>query len=327
MTTNLLDRYLHTVRLFLPPAQKNDIIRELSENIRSEMEEKEAELGHPLDETEQVAILKQHGNPLLVAGRYSGERLTLAFGRELIGPELFPIYIRVLLLSLPIPLIVTALTRWAFAVPFVVGPFLLPLVIPFTVVTLIFMIVQQFHEQLHIFDRWTTASLWPPATPQRIPYSQSITEIVFTSLFLLWWGAVRRFPEAMFGANPAGFGLSPVWRSLGPILVVMVLVLITRSCINLVKPDWIRFHSTIRFVTDVAAIVILAVLLNADTLVVVTRPDYTATLDQLVKMGDRTLTVMQVIDYSIRFSLLITAVIYAIDAAIAIRRLMRAASN
>ena len=44
----IVERYLHTVKTFLPASQKSDIVAELDENIRSEIEEREAELGHPL---------------------------------------------------------------------------------------------------------------------------------------------------------------------------------------------------------------------------------------------------------------------------------------
>jgi tRNA U54 and U55 pseudouridine synthase Pus10 len=78
----LVDRYLKTVGSYLPKEQKEDILRELSENIRSEIEDKEAELGRPLIEVEQEAIVKRQGNPLLVAGRYRQEERSVAFGRE-----------------------------------------------------------------------------------------------------------------------------------------------------------------------------------------------------------------------------------------------------
>ena len=55
----LLDRYLHAVKFWLPKAQQDDIIKELSDNILSQMEDKESELGRPLNEAEQSAILKQ----------------------------------------------------------------------------------------------------------------------------------------------------------------------------------------------------------------------------------------------------------------------------
>ena len=72
---------------------KDDIINELSENLLSRMEETEAELGRPLTETEQETILREHGDPMVVASRYGATHRCVSFGRQLIGPALFPIYI------------------------------------------------------------------------------------------------------------------------------------------------------------------------------------------------------------------------------------------
>src|SRR5260370_42363333 len=81
----LIDRYLQAVGFWLPKAQKQDIVAELLEDINSQMEEKEAELGRKLNESEVEAILKQLGSPILVANRYLPQR-------HLIGPLLLPIY-------------------------------------------------------------------------------------------------------------------------------------------------------------------------------------------------------------------------------------------
>ena len=67
---DMLARYLQAVGFWLPRSQKNDILAELSEDLRSQMEDREAELGHPLDEAEVSAFLKRRGRPLLVAGRF-----------------------------------------------------------------------------------------------------------------------------------------------------------------------------------------------------------------------------------------------------------------
>ena len=66
----LVDRYLKSVRSCLPAAQRDDIISELSENLREQIEDREGELGRPLNESEVEALLKQHGHPLVVASRY-----------------------------------------------------------------------------------------------------------------------------------------------------------------------------------------------------------------------------------------------------------------
>src|SRR5260370_42573638 len=98
----VIEMYLKAVGSYLPVAQRDDIIKELSENIRSEVEDRETELSRPLTEAEQEALLKQHGHPLLVAGRYRQDRRSGAFGRQWIGPVIFPFYIKVLKFNLGI---------------------------------------------------------------------------------------------------------------------------------------------------------------------------------------------------------------------------------
>src|ERR1700680_25472 len=82
---DLVDRYLQAVKFWLPNEQKQDIIAELSEDIRSQIEDKESELGRRLSDPEVETILKKGGPPLLVAQRYLPQRY-------LIGPALFPMY-------------------------------------------------------------------------------------------------------------------------------------------------------------------------------------------------------------------------------------------
>jgi len=82
---DLLDRYLQAVKFWLPKVQRDDIVAELSEDIRSHIEEKETELGRKLNEVEVGTILKGRGRPVLVANRYLAQE-------HLIGPAFFPIY-------------------------------------------------------------------------------------------------------------------------------------------------------------------------------------------------------------------------------------------
>ena len=97
---DMLDRYLQAVKFFLPGKQQDDIVRELSENLIARMEDREEELGRPLDEAEQAAILRAHGHPMLVAGRYRTRQ-------HLIGPTFFPLYVFALKMGLGVALLVT----------------------------------------------------------------------------------------------------------------------------------------------------------------------------------------------------------------------------
>jgi hypothetical protein len=81
----ILDRYLQAVKFWLPKGEKQDIIAEISEDLRSQIEEREAELGRKLNQAEIETILKQRGRPVLVANGYLPQQY-------LIGPVLFPVY-------------------------------------------------------------------------------------------------------------------------------------------------------------------------------------------------------------------------------------------
>src|SRR5215467_243884 len=154
-----VDRYLRAVAKALPAEQRDDIVSELSEDIRSEIEDKENQLGRPLAESEQKALLTQRGNPLLLAARYRQDHRALVIGRQLIGPVLFPFYVRVLtfnlgLTSVVIGVIFLALQMSGHWVGFneMLSTCLLQLFIQLSVVTLIFTLVER-HLANHP-DRW-----------------------------------------------------------------------------------------------------------------------------------------------------------------------------
>ena len=54
---NVIDRYFRTLRVLLPKDQRDDIIRELAEEVRAHVADREAELGRPLTADEQAAIV------------------------------------------------------------------------------------------------------------------------------------------------------------------------------------------------------------------------------------------------------------------------------
>lgn len=83
----LLDQYLKAVAAQLPKAVRDDIVAELKDMILNRFEAKEEELGRPLTEDEQEAILREVGHPLAVAGRYHTGT------NHVVGPELYPYFL------------------------------------------------------------------------------------------------------------------------------------------------------------------------------------------------------------------------------------------
>ena len=93
---DLIERYVGAVRRHLPKSANPDIVSELTDNLRSQAEEREAELGRALNEDEQAALLKPHGHPWLMASRYMPQQ-------HLIGPALYPYYRQTLAMARGVP--------------------------------------------------------------------------------------------------------------------------------------------------------------------------------------------------------------------------------
>jgi hypothetical protein len=89
-----VEEYLGSIRSMLPVAERDDILAELREAITSQVEEQ--------GEENVDSILAKFGHPMVVAGRYQVALGTVTFGRELIGKELYPFYIRTLKVTLGI---------------------------------------------------------------------------------------------------------------------------------------------------------------------------------------------------------------------------------
>ncbi|HXF12346.1 MAG TPA: hypothetical protein VN517_04290, partial [Terriglobales bacterium] len=95
----LLERYLNAIKPLLPRKTKEDILREISDDILSQMEDKAEGLDRPLNEAEQAEIIRKHGHPIVAAARYGATRY-------LIGPETFPLYWLILKISIIAALVV-----------------------------------------------------------------------------------------------------------------------------------------------------------------------------------------------------------------------------
>src|SRR5689334_1485634 len=202
----IVDRYLRSVKNCLPAAQADDIIKELSENISSQIEDKEGELNRPLTEAEIEAILKQHGHPLVVASRYRQEQRSVSFGRQIIGPALFPFYIRVLKFNLGLTSIVLIVIFGAlFSGGQPVGTFpqvfVYQLIIQFVIVTAIFWAMDKHFTQFP--DRWDPRKAYGVRHPAfsiseegpRIPRAKSASRLVGFFVGLIWFRLMRHSPS------------------------------------------------------------------------------------------------------------------------------------
>jgi len=260
----LVERYLHAVKFWLPRDKQDDIIAELRDDIRSEIEEKEAALGHPLDKGELEALLKRRGPPVVVAGGYIPQR-------HLIGPVWFPIYWLVLRLAVAfnavpwlIVWLILVLNSPAYraahpgmALYGTLSTLWTAVGIQFAVITTIFALLDRY--QTHAFiANWKPSQLRPVRkTRDRVPRAESTFGLVFSVIFLYWLLSVPAFPWMAFGPAASFLQINPDLRVFYFPIVVLVLVGIGQHVLNLLRPEWTWLPPVTGLATSIAGLVVL----------------------------------------------------------------------
>jgi hypothetical protein len=249
---DLIDRYVKAVESYLPVKQPKDIVRELEENLRAQMDDEAERKGRPLTEEEQAAILKQTGNPALVAGRYHTSELSVAFGRQLIGPGLFPLYARVLWIALIAAAAVRVLVGlWlgqpmADLLPQTIGT----LVWPFFVITAVFASIQSvLTKNPDLWNAWN-----PMAPPTRVPDREWASRLELVIELVVLAGILLGLRSAfMLGLlAQVDQNLGPAWRQAYLLLVAATAAGLVPPMVNLVRPRWTQFRRVSQLVVGSA---------------------------------------------------------------------------
>jgi hypothetical protein len=245
----LLDRYLHAIDFWLPKRQKQDIIAELSEDLHSQTEEKEAELGRKLNDAEVEAILKRCGSPVEVASRYLPQNY-------LIGPTLFPVYRFVLAVAVVGCVIPRVLIWLAFLIAAPAHRGYLHMenlwmtvfyCVFFT--TLAFVIVEKSGAKVEGLNTWNPRKLRPVRDPNRIPRSGPLGEIAVAVIFNAWFvGAF--WPHPTFDLFGAQITPAPVWRTIFWSFLALAVANVALAGVNLFRPYWTQLRASLRLMFD-----------------------------------------------------------------------------
>lgn len=276
----LVDRYLHNVRFFLPRRDQADIIRELADDLQSQMQDREAEFGRPLNEEEVAGILKRCGPPLLVAGRYLPQQ-------HMVGPALFP--------RVPLRAEARALDLLAALAGGVGGAGGLQRLVPrgpswtcacghaHRLVAHGRLPLLRHHDRLcdtrtdqvrlGLFDRWDPRRLPAVRDPRVISRFTSISEIVWGSLFLLWWVGVIHFPTF---SDDAGQAVLLTWtasfqRFYWPVFLLQVATT-ALAIVNLFRPSWTSVRAGWRLAGNVCTAIVAYLLVDTGSWVEVQAP-------------------------------------------------------
>ena len=267
----LLERYLDAVQFWLPKKQKQDIVAELSEDLHSQIEEKETELGRKLTETEVETILKRCGAPLVVASHYRPKG-------HLIGPTMFPLYqfvLAILLLGCVVP-------RFLVWIGFLIfdpadrgylnmGNMIQTIVFFAFFTTLAFAIIEKTELKLQLLEYWNPRKLPPLRNPNRIPRANSLGEIAAAVIFNVWFIPVF-WPRAVTNLFGAQITLTPAWAHFFWAFVLLTACNLALSTVNVFRPYWTPLRAGLRLAVDVAGAATFCWLLKAQVLVAISAP-------------------------------------------------------
>lgn len=281
----LIDRYLQAVRFWLPRRQQDDIVAELAEDLRAQAEEREAELGRKLTESDVETLLRQRGSPILVANGYLPQH-------SLIGPVLFPVYVFVLKIvslcvvgSLGVMWLIALLTHAFSAVSghpaasipgATLGSLWTSWFASAGAVTLVFAIleravIERAHGDARLIDQWNPRSLPPLRHRHAIPRSSSAIEIAVSLCVLVWWSFDMASPFTLrFGDLRVVF--SPQWIWFFWAILALTLGSAALALANLLRPWWTVARTACRIALDLAGSVFFCWLLRANIVTAIDWP-------------------------------------------------------
>ncbi len=274
----LVERYLDAVRFFLPQRGQDDIVRGISGEISAAIDERTGALGRALTEAEVADILRRHGHPAVVAGRFRQRQ-------QLIGPAFFPIYVLALKLGLAAAAVVTVLLAVfdsisrGLSVPYLLdGLRAFPgrALMVFAWTTIAFALLDAAGSRSRLDADWDPRRIpeWmaPPRPASGASRITAGVDVAFGLLALGWLLAVPTSPTLALGPLAGMLAFAPVWSTWYVPLVVVAACRLMIDAHVLVWPGPNPRRIRMDLALDVAQILVAACILSA-RLWVVPGPD------------------------------------------------------
>jgi hypothetical protein len=238
----LIERYVHQVGRYLPDKERADIEAELRSMIHDQLEDR---YDGRASDSDVARVLMELGAPRKMAASYSGERY-------LIGPDLYPIMMKVLRYGwVLVPAVTVFLTvlgvllaaqpsNWIELLLAALFGAIQATFIFSAVVVLIFAILQHSGTVLKMkdapFDPLTLPDVNDPHTVDRAESASGIAIGTFTTLALLYWLRVGGLTLRFDLSNPGEVIPVPaVWHV---VLIVVIVLLLGLNLLALARNRW-----------------------------------------------------------------------------------------
>jgi hypothetical protein len=316
--STLVDHYLLQLRTFLPAKQRDDIAAELRESITSAVEERERELGRTLTDDELNEVLRGFGHPMVVAGRYLPMQ-------QLIGPDVFPLYWYVMQAMLIVLAIVAGLM---VGIALLTAPRAMQAAMQVAVsfwwfalqaaacVTLSFAVIDYCKGRFSFLDEFDARKVGAGILGVRgaplsaIPRADTVFEIAWTVLLLLWWIEWFVFPSEWLGIV---FRLSDAIEPFFYPVLVLCVVELVRLGIDLVRPYRTVPRVALRLVLNLAWLALFVLAYRTEGLVEIAEVVRSENPERALRMAQ----------VSMQITLFVLAAVTAILAATDAVRLVR----
>jgi hypothetical protein len=191
----LIDRYLSAVSDLLPTKLRKDTVAEISSLIQDALDDRSKSEGRAVDDKMIADVLKQFGPPEKIVAPYLPEKY-------LIGPRLYPIFMLVLRIALPIIAVLAVIGFFVghHQIPLAtseelfssistgIGTVITALITAFGNIVIIFAILQWLLPEFRLpakESEWDPHSLKAISQPDRVKRGELIVEIVFTLIALI----------------------------------------------------------------------------------------------------------------------------------------------
>jgi len=304
---DLVESYLVEVQQHLPKVQRRDIVRELRTTIEEQVSDHADALGRLPSRDDELVVLADFGHPLKVASGYREQRY-------LIGPEIFPSYLRTLKLVLAIALIAQFVVsfvaayfaEWHVSIWGLIDSAISVFAWVLVVVTLVFIAIEYSGEKLNWYADWKPTSLNSDTTSvasRRDIISNFVTE----GVFLLWWNDILRvqswLPE--LGAE-FPLCLSVVWDVFHWPLNIIFGIAFVLHAYTLLRGVWHRMGLLTEIASNVALLAAGFVLLSSA---------------DLIDIDLQTHSVVNAIQWTVKSIILVIAGFCGWDAWVALRQL------
>lgn len=295
----LVANYLDSFENYLPKDSRTEIRAELESSILQQIEDREIQLGRPLQEDELKELLLKIGHPMRNAAAYLPNQ-------ELIGQDFFPAYKMALNLALSICalLIILTMSPSAFSngqsiagVVDILFSIVSTSVWVFASVTLTFYLMQKSKVNPDEIYAWAPEQLY--FTGKRISLSrlELFFELVFESMFLvLWIKLFDKTPTTINNQVLESFSLNQDWQSVYWIVIVAVSLSISLNIYKFMAAGWSKTGLILNVVLGSIYLISILYILQFDQFIVfLTEQTKASNLPRLIELVELNIKIFLVI--------------------------------